>query len=99
MLFAFVATKAVGVAVCVTSFSTFAGHPSLNIHDLAVLPEFQGRGVGTALLEEVARRGRAQGCCKITLEVHDTNSGAKQLYERSGFGPWDPPTLFVTRPL
>jgi len=99
VLFAFVATEAAGVAVCVESFSTFAGHPSLNIHDLAVLPEFQGRGVGTALLEAVAEHGRALGCCKITLEVHDTNSGAKRLYERAGFGPWDPLTLFVTRPL
>lgn len=91
--------KAVGVAVCVRGFSTFAGKPSVNIHDFAVLPEYRDRGVGHALLAEVERRARDRGCCKITLEVHDTNGGAKRLYESDGFGPWDVPTLFVTKPL
>jgi ribosomal protein S18 acetylase RimI-like enzyme len=68
-------------------------------NDLAVLPEFQSRGLGTRLLDEVERRARARGCCKITLEVHETNHGARRLYERFGFGPWRSPTLFVTKPL
>src|SRR4029453_5239669 len=38
--------KAVGIAVCFRGFSTFAARPLLNIHDLAVLPEYRGRGVG-----------------------------------------------------
>ena len=89
----------VGVAVCVWGFSTFAGKPSLNIHDLAVSSEWRARGIGGRLLAEVERRARECGACKVTLEVHDTNEGAKRLYERHGFGPWDPPTLFVTKPL
>jgi len=99
VLLAFVDGRAVGTAVCVWSFSTFAGRPSINIHDFAVLPEFRGQGVGRALLGEVERRARERDCCKITLEVHDTNEGAKRLYESLGFGPWDVPTLFVTKPL
>lgn len=91
--------RAVGAAVCVWGFSTFAGRPCVNIHDLAVLPEYQGRGVGSQLLQEVERRAKERGCCKITLEVHDTNRDARRLYERAGFGPWDSPTLFVTKPL
>lgn len=91
--------RAVGAAVCFWGFSTFAGRPFANIHDLAVLPEYQGRGVGSRLLEEVERRARARGCCKITLEVHDSNRNAKRLYERTGFGPWESPTLFVTKSL
>jgi len=99
VLLAFVDGRAVGTAVCVWSFSTFAGRPSINIHDFAVLPEFRDQGVGRALLGEVERRARERDCCKITLEVHDTNEGAKRLYESLGFGPWDVPTLFVTKPL
>jgi len=91
--------EAVGVAVCVWGFSTFAGKPSLNIHDLAVLSEWRGQGIGGRLLAEVERRARERDACKVTLEVHDTNRGAKRLYERHGFGPWEPPTLFVTKPL
>ncbi len=90
---------AVGAAVCVWGFSTFTGCPSLNVHDLAVLPEQRGRGVGRLLLEEIERRARARGSSKLTLEVHATNEGAIRLYQRFGFGPWDAPTLFVTKPL
>src|SRR4029453_18337253 len=88
-----------GAAVCAWGFSTFSGCPSLNVHDLAVLPEHRGRGVGRLLLEEVERRARARGSSKLTLEVHPTNEGAMRLSRRFGFGPWDAPTLFVTKPL
>jgi ribosomal protein S18 acetylase RimI-like enzyme len=91
--------RAVGAAVCVFSFSTFVGKPTVNIHDFAVLPDCQGNGIGSAMLAEVERCARERECCRITLEVHDTNEGAKRLYARTGFGPWDFPTLFVTKSL
>jgi GNAT superfamily N-acetyltransferase len=34
------------------SYSTFAGRPSGDLHDFSVLPDTQGKGVGTALLED-----------------------------------------------
>lgn len=98
-LLAWFGDQIVGAAVCVWGFSTFTGRPSLNIHDLAVLPAHRARGVGRALLEEAERRARARGSAKLTLEVHETNAGARRLYARFGFGPWDPPTLFVSKPL
>jgi ribosomal protein S18 acetylase RimI-like enzyme len=91
--------EAVGAAVCVWGFSTFAGRPSLNVHDLAVLPEHQGHGIGRALLEEAERRAHAEGSAKLTLEVHESNEGAKRLYARFGFEGWEEPTLFVAKPL
>jgi len=99
VLLAFRAGEPAGIAVCVWGFSTFAGKPLVNIHDLAVLPEHRGAGIGGELLAEVARRANERGAGKVTLEVHDTNHGAKRLYERHGFGPWEPPTLFVSKPL
>lgn len=98
-LLAWRGAEAVGAAVCVWGFSTFSGRPSLNVHDLAVLPEHRGHGVGHALLEEVERRARKRNSSKLTLEVHDSNEDAKRLYQRFGFGPWEPATLFVTKPL
>lgn len=99
VLLAFDGEQAVGTAVCVWGFSTFAARPYINIHDFAVLPEHRGRGIGRALLQEVERRALARGSCKLSLEVHDTNEGAKRLYESFGFGPWDTPTLYVTKTL
>lgn len=99
VLLAVSAGQRVGAAVCVWGFSTFAGRPSLNIHDLVVHTDHRSRGIGTKLLAEAERRARERGACKLTLEVLDTNSQAKQLYERLGFGPWTAPTLFVTKPI
>lgn len=88
-----------GAAVCFWGFSTFTARPVMNIHDLVVLPDYRGRGIGSALLGEAESRARAAGSSRLTLEVHDSNRDAKRLYERYGFGPWSEPTLFVTKPL
>ena len=99
VLMAFIEGEAVGIAVCKWGFSTFAGKPYINIHDLAVLPEYRGKGIGRALMQEVERRARAHGCCKVSLEVHDSNEGAKKLYASEGFGPWEDRTLYVSKAL
>lgn len=88
-----------GVAVCYWLFSTFAGKPFLNVHDLSVAPEYRNCGIGTHLLGEAERRARNAGCSKLTLEVHAMNTAAQRLYERVGFGPWSEPSLYVAKPL
>ena len=77
--------KPVGVAVCFFGVSTFKARPLVNIHDLAVLPGYRGRGVGRALLGAVEEHARKRGCCKLTLEVQDDNAPARTLYQRFGF--------------
>ena len=99
VLFGCLGERVVGAAVCFWGFSTFGGGPTVNLHDFSVLPEAQGKGVGTALLVELERRARARGCCKLTLEVHDSNEAAKRLYARFGFEFRGPPTCFVAKPL
>ena len=91
--------RIVGAAICYWAFSTFGGRPFANLHDFAVLPEFQSQGDGSALMIELENRARARGCCKITLEVHDSNEDAKRLYARAGFEGWDSPTWSVTKML
>jgi ribosomal protein S18 acetylase RimI-like enzyme len=75
----------IGIATCFIGFSTFAAKPLINIHDLAVLPEHRGRGVGLVLLTAVERAGCERGCAKLTLEVNVNNLRAKRLYEAFGF--------------
>jgi len=94
----------VGAAVCFLGFSTFAARPLLNIHDLAVLPEFRGLGIGRALLEAAEFRARKLSCGKLTLEVREDNERARSLYESVGFGDFAPgtdptPTLFLHKRL
>jgi ribosomal protein S18 acetylase RimI-like enzyme len=76
----------VGVAVCFVGFSTFAAQPLINIHDLAVMPDYRGRGIGRRLLERIEAKGCDLGCCKLTLEVREDNYLAQRLYQGFGFG-------------
>ena len=89
---------AIGIAVCFVGFSTFRARPLLNIHDLAVLPQHRGKGAGFALLQAAEDYARRQGCCRVTLEVLESNSGARALYRRFGF---DDSTIsrFLVKPL
>ena len=74
-----------GVAIYLEGFSTFACRPLLNLHDLGVSPRFQGQGVGKALLSALEQRGRAMGCCKITLEVLEGNAVAGACTASRGY--------------
>ena len=85
---AFVDGEPAGVVNCFEGVSTFRAQPLLNIHDIAVSPRFQRRGVGRALLAAVEAEARARGCCKITLEVLENNEGAVQAYLKAGFEPY-----------
>jgi ribosomal protein S18 acetylase RimI-like enzyme len=104
ILLAYMEDQAVGIATCFVGFSTFYARPLINVHDLAIRPEFRGRGIGRRLLDAVVDKAAQLGCCKVTLEVHEGNARAKQMYEAAGFaegsarepgGRW----LFYTKPL
>ncbi|HEU4342755.1 MAG TPA: GNAT family N-acetyltransferase [Candidatus Binatia bacterium] len=67
---------------------------SLHVHEVQVLPEFQGRGIGTAVLWDTIEQGAARGF-PVTLSVVAANPRAKQLYERLGFRVTGVEALFI----
>ena len=104
VLLAFDDAQVVGVATCFFGFSTFSARPLLNVHDLAVLPDFQGRGIGRALLLAAEEHARARNCAKLTLEVREDNRRARSLYQQRGFRDFELAgasyrTLFLSKPL
>ena len=102
VLLAFADRRPVGLAVCFLGFSTFQARPLLNVHDLAVLPELRGNGIGRALLAAAQARAVARGCCKLTLEVQDANIRARGLYASFGFSDFvvgSSPTRFLSKAL
>ena len=78
----------VGLVNCLEGFSTFAGRPLVNIHDVFVVASRRGRGIAEAMLRLVEAIARERGACKLTLEVLSGNEGAKRLYARLGFGAY-----------
>lgn len=59
--------------------------PIADVQTIAVVPEYEGRGIGTALLRELIREGRRRGAADVLLEVRADNPRAQQLYRRFGF--------------
>lgn len=52
---------------------------------LAVLPEMQGRGVGSALLHDLLTRFQRRNVQSITVNTQASNTRSQRLYERYGF--------------
>jgi len=55
------------------------------IISIGVLPEFRGRGVGGALLQEYISRMRERAVSELFLETATDNDAAISLYKRLGF--------------
>lgn len=84
-LICYVDGEPAGMTNCFEGFSTFKCKPLINIHDLAVHPDYRGGGVSQAILEAVEKIATEKGCCKITLEVLAGNDIAKNAYIKFGF--------------
>lgn len=73
-----------GILTGIVKFSTFAASSTLNVHDIAVLPDHRRQGIGARLLRAAERWAREEGLARMSLEVLDDNP-ARRLYEREGF--------------
>ncbi len=59
--------------------------PIGDIQTIGVLPEFEGRGIARAMLDELIAEAARRGAQDIMLEVSSTNPRAQLLYHRYGF--------------
>lgn len=57
----------------------------LFVEELASHPDYQGRGVGTYMLEQLQHLARARGCTHLVLEVAENNEQALRFYRRRSF--------------
>lgn len=69
------------VAFCGCRIQGGDGH----ITNVAVLPAFQGRGLGSVLLGELEIFARNNRCETMSLEVRLSNRDAQRLYRKLGF--------------
>ena len=57
----------------------------VQINNVAVHPDFRGKGIGEAAMRLVLKEVREKGATFATLEVRVSNAAAVRLYEMLGF--------------
>ncbi len=83
-----------GFALFFHNYSTWKGKPGLYIEDIYVPPVLRGRGVGNALIRELAQIARARDCGRMEWAVLDWNEPAIEFYRDLGAKPLDDWTIF-----
>lgn len=63
----------------------YKGLPAMEIGPLAIIPEYQGRGLGRSLLRVALRLARDRSFSQTILSVNAENERALSLYEQEGF--------------
>ena len=84
----------VGYALFFHNYSTFLARPGVYLEDVYVRPAFRGRGVGKALLREVARVAQQRNCGRLEWSVLDWNKPSIDFYLSLGAKPLDDWTMY-----
>ena len=74
--------KIVGYILLAKTFSQEAGGIVIWVEELYVLPEFEGKGIGSALFEYVLGNYKV---ARFRLEVEPDNERAVAIYKKHGF--------------
>jgi GNAT superfamily N-acetyltransferase len=83
-----------GYAIFFHNFSTFLGRAGIYLEDIFVEPELRGKGIGKALLAEVARVAQERGCGRMEWSVLDWNKPSIDFYLGLGAKSMDEWTTF-----
>ena len=75
--------KVEGMALVYPRYSTWQG-PVIHLEDLIVSQSVRGKGIGSALLDQVVQYSKEQGVRRIAWEVLDWNEPAIKFYESKG---------------
>jgi [ribosomal protein S18]-alanine N-acetyltransferase len=73
--------------------------PEWELENLVVAPEARRMGVGQGLLEGFLEAARQTHSASVFLEVRESNSGARALYEKLGFHQTGRRKSYYTGPL
>ena len=69
----------------------------LFVEELAVHPDYQGRGVGGFMLDQLQHLARVHGCTHLVLEVAQNNESALRWYHKRNFYQLDAAIFLAQR--
>ena len=70
-----------------------------DITNIAVSPEYRGKGIGLALMNELKRLAVQKNIDNLILEVRESNDAAISLYKKVGFCPAGIRKNFYEKPI
>jgi len=76
--------RPVAFALFFHNFSTFLGRAGIYLEDLYVCPEARGKGIGKAMLRQVARLAAERGCGRLEWWCLDWNEDSIAFYKSFG---------------
>ena len=76
--------KPAGFALWFYNYSTWTGSAGIHLEDLFVYPDLRGKGIGKALLAQVAAVAHERGCQRLQWQVLDWNTPAIEFYQSLG---------------
>jgi ribosomal protein S18 acetylase RimI-like enzyme len=82
---AFDENGAAGVCVVCYAISTSMGAVVAKLDDVSVKEDRRGKGIGTALLDELKEQLKREAVTRIDVAVHLENPEARRFYEKLGF--------------
>jgi len=83
-LIAFQDGKPLAYALFYPHFASFRGQRGYYLEDIYIVESGRRKGIGEAMLREIARLGRARGFERIDFQVLDWNGPAIRFYEKLG---------------
>jgi ribosomal protein S18 acetylase RimI-like enzyme len=84
----------IGYALFFPNFSSFRGQLGLYLDDIYINEKYRGKGVGEAMLREIARIAASRGFDRIDFQVLDWNTPAIGFYKKLGADSNDEETHF-----
>lgn len=86
--------RVAGMCSCQTIISTSEGGPAGIIEDVIVMQDFRKRGIGKALIRNVALWAEKKGISRLQLLADRDNYGALGFYRKTG---WDMTRMICLR--
>ncbi|GAB4242980.1 MAG: GNAT family N-acetyltransferase [Stanieria sp.] len=90
VLLAEIEEEVVGYALFFTTYSSFLAQPSIWLDDLFVILPKRGQGIGTALLNHLAKIAQEQNCGRLEWTVNKNNHKAIAFYQQLGANILEP---------
>jgi ribosomal protein S18 acetylase RimI-like enzyme len=76
--------RAIGYAIFYPNFASFRGQRGLYLEDIYVNESYRGKGVGEAMIREIARIAASRGFERVDFLVLDWNTPAVKFYQKLG---------------